>query len=93
MVGPDAPFSSSGRKGRFLCPSGRSLVRPPDGKQTSQIVIEKGEPQKFQFSFRLVLSKLRFMNWSEDLLTLSHILSKSLSMRGVNNENRMQRSS
>ena len=83
MVGPDAPFSSSGRKGRFLCPSGRSLVRPPDGNQTSQIVIEKGEPQKVQFSFRLVPSKLR----------LSHILSKALSMRGVNNKNRMQRSS
>ena len=44
--------------------------------KTSQIVIEKGKPQKVQFSFRLVVSKLRFMNRSEDLSSLSHILSK-----------------
>ena len=45
---------------------------------TSQIVIEKGEPQKVQFSFPLVLNKLRFMNRREDLSTLSNILSKAL---------------
>ena len=45
---------------------------------TSQIVIEKGEPQKVPFSFPLVLNKLRFMNRREDLSTLSNILSKAL---------------
>ena len=58
-------------------------------------MIEKGEPQKVQFSFRLVLSKrlqLRFMKGSEDLSTLRHILRKSLLMIGLNNENREQRS-
>ena len=41
----------------------RCLVRPPlDDKYSSQIVFEKGEPKKVQFSFCLVLtSKLRFM--------------------------------
>ena len=53
-------------------------------------MIEKGEAQKVQFAFHLVLSKLRFMNWSEDLSTLSHILSKALSMSEVNNKDHMQ---
>ena len=70
----------------------RSLVRPPDDNINQSNSDWKGELQKIQFSFRLVLSKLRFMNWSGDLSTLSHILSKALSMSGVNN-NRIQRSS
>ena len=39
----------------------RCLVQPLDDKYSSQTVFEKGEPKKVQFSFRLVLSKLRFM--------------------------------
>ena len=34
--------------------------------------ILSGEPQAVQFSLRLVLSELRFMNLSENLLTLTH---------------------
>ena len=43
-------------------------------------MIEKGEPQKVQFSFRLVLrrTKLRFMDWNEDHSTVRHILRKAL---------------
>ena len=58
----------------------RSLFRPPDDSINHPIETEKGEPQKVQFSFRLVLrrTKLRFMNWNEDHSTVRHILSKAL---------------
>ena len=66
----------------LICQSKFYVLGPWSGHRmitlTSQIVIEKREPQKVQFSFPLVLNKLRSMNWREDLSTLSHILSKAL---------------
>ena len=37
---------------------GKSLIRPPDDNINQPIVIENEEPQKVQFSFPLVISKL-----------------------------------
>ena len=37
-------------------------VLGPKGKQNSEMAIEKGEPRKVHYSFRLVYTKLRFMN-------------------------------
>ena len=47
------------------------------------------------FDSRLIIliKKLRFLNWSVDLSSMSRILSKALSMIGGNDKNRMQRSS
>ena len=47
-------------------------------------MIEKGEPQKVSFSLRLVLSKLRFMNRSEDLSTLNHMVESKFPTRTTN---------
>ena len=79
----------------IVCQSKFCVQSPRSGNRTiskpaTEIPIEKGEPQKVQFSFCLVPSKLRFMNGTEDLSTLSHILSKVLSMTGVNNTENLQ---
>ena len=46
----------------------------------------KGEASESSVLFPFSVSKLRFMNWSENLSFLSH-KSKALSMIGINNQN------